>query len=233
MGEDLGYGWELTGPLHVELQVAMNGQSSGSWPGLCGGSLPLFLLFLLSASPEHPLLEGKHAVSLIFLSSDPSSFLRTSSFSGPSHTEKWAPPCCLSLPWHREGLFRVLPHGVSEEPFHELCFLRPPDWNCFLVPCDCCLLSWAPFWLHLAWPVPWRYPGRGRLQSLFTSQDRIPQTEQGQRVGWAGCFPKNFLPKLSLSGSWEVPLCLPVGTASRSLQHSHVTGRVGDSSFED
>lgn len=48
-------------------------------------------LFLLSASPEHPFLEGKCAVSLTFLSSNPCSFLRIPSFSGPSHTETQAP----------------------------------------------------------------------------------------------------------------------------------------------
>lgn len=53
-------------------------------------------LLFFSASPEHPLLEGKHAVSLIFLSSNPGSFLRTSSFSQ-------APLCSLKPPLAPRG----------------------------------------------------------------------------------------------------------------------------------
>ena len=76
--------------------------------------------FLLSASPEHPFLQGKCAVSLTFLSSNPCSFLRIPSFSGPSHTETQAPHAIHAYrpppPQHGPALNCAFFPGVSEKP---------------------------------------------------------------------------------------------------------------------
>lgn len=170
----LSGGWEKTLVMAGGNRIVVHeaaGDAEGTEPLAPGQGFvvgPSLSPFLFSASPEHH-FGGKMYVSLIFLSSNPCSFLRIPSFSGPSHTETQAPvtqkprPHAIHVcPLPRPALPRCstakgrLLHsasspGVSEEPPSLSSLSQPTCPELVLV--DVIFLGPMPR-LQLAWPVP-------------------------------------------------------------------------------